>query len=363
MVWKSRLFAAITHHFCKPQDHITVKRKQCIHVTSATLLLAYTLLRFIAAAFSKFKFIAASSLFFLAVCVCIASLVHCRITRRHTSYRLMLLVIVGLNFYSKIRYGGFAYIPQLIMGSFAAPMLAIFLAPNSIEVLAWYLLWMLGNVVVWTLQLHHLLPAVTENVGVLQFYNTLALYFYTTFYLLFLWSIANVYNAETACRHLLEAELHVLVRLSNEIRNPITIISGITELINEWTNVTDEQKFFISDLGVSARRLATVVNDLLAFSNYKCGDSSDSGDSGDHQGSLIDFSLRDAVDAVIGYHLPQAEKSRLQIYTDIPADLPIELHGDKQRVVGILDHLLSNAIKFTPCGSVTVEVPVLTSSL
>ena len=45
MSWKNRLFAFITRHFCKADDPITVKRKQCIHVTCASFVLIYFVIR------------------------------------------------------------------------------------------------------------------------------------------------------------------------------------------------------------------------------------------------------------------------------------------------------------------------------
>ena len=180
--------------------------------------------------------------------------------------------------------------------------------------------------------------------------------FYTTVY-------------EMGCVYLLEAELHVFERLCNEIRNPITAVSGLTELINEWPNLTDEQKVCIDDMNASVGKLTKVVTDLLTFSMYqKHVDATDveqtvrdEEEKEAHMGVAVDFNIRDAVDSALAHYLPLAEKARLQVYTDIPADLPRHVFGDCDRLTGVLDQLLSNAIKFTPCGCVTIEVDCMLS--
>ena len=71
------------------------------------------------------------------------------------------------------------------------------------------------------------------------------------------------------------------------------------------------------------------------------------------------MNIREVVDTVFGYHLPQAEQARLQVYIDIPASMPWDIVGERARLICILDHLISNAVKFTPAGSVTVKVPLV----
>ena len=63
-----------------------------------------------------------------------------------------------------------------------------------------------------------------------------------------------------------------------------------------------------------------------------------------------------AIDTVLEHHLQQAEAARLKIYVDIASEVPLDVCGHKDRVVGVLDRLVNNAVKFTSSGSITIKV-------
>ena len=138
----------------------------------------------------------------------------------------------------------------------------------------------------------------------------------------------------------------------------------MAELMREWTFLNEPQRLTVCDLFTASRRLSTVVNNLIAFSTDAtaaspsvCPPSSggvDVVDTGNDETTA--FSIREAVDTAIGYHLLLAESHRLSINVDIPSDIPDDLVGDKGRLICILDQLIGNAVKFTAMGSVSIEV-------
>ena len=179
--------------------------------------------------------------------------------------------------------------------------------------------------------------------------------------------MVHVYNKEVQQRRSMQEELHLFARLSHEIRTPITAIVGLSEVMMHdtswWPSLTAEQKCTVSDLAASARRLRSVVNDLLVFSSSANVEGSvpscqsvTSPRTGYDDEESVNFNIREVVDTVVGYCLPQAEQAGLQVYADIPPSMPWEVAGERARLLCILDHLVSNAVKFTPAGSVTIKV-------
>ena len=121
-------------------------------------------------------------------------------------------------------------------------------------------------------------------------------------------------------------------------------------MMREWPNLNEGQLATVADVFAASRRLANVANDLLAFSN--------AGESVGFKEDLVNFNIRDAIDLVIGNYLQQAELAGLNIYINIPSNIMLDVFGAKSRLIQVLDHLLSNAVKFTPSGYILVQACV-----
>ena len=348
MPWTEYFLLKLTEWFTRVEDDVVIKRQQCLNVGCAFLFSIGLLISIMNGLIMGLFNANQGYIQAVAVALCGCILIHSRLTRRPTSTRLLLVTMLFYSLYLSAIRGGFRYFPHHIFIGLASPIVSIFFCSTTLEPIIWFFIWLLGNVTIFALQLRNLLPPVTVNVETLQLQSTCRLFTTAIIYMLVFWFLGHVYSTETANRHTLQEELHVFTRLSHEIRTPITIITGIADIVDEWPNLTNEQKCILSDLGLASRRLGTVVNDLLSFSN------NDAAQNGSNR--VADFNLQDLIDTIIGYHLPQAEKSQLQIYVDVPANVPRELRGDREVLSGVLDHLLSNAIKFTPSGSVSIKV-------
>ncbi|MGB8841042.1 MAG: ATP-binding protein [Aliidongia sp.] len=142
------------------------------------------------------------------------------------------------------------------------------------------------------------------------------------------------------------ARAEFLATVSHEIRTPINGVIGMTGLLLD-TNLSAEQWRYANSLRVSAEHLLQVINDILDYSKI---------DAGKLEFERLHIGLRDVVDSVLAITAPKAGAKGLELKAVLPRDLPGNLIGDPGRLRQILLNLVSNAVKFTETGLVTIEM-------
>ena len=148
--------------------------------------------------------------------------------------------------------------------------------------------------------------------------------------------------AETASR----TKSEFLANMSHEIRTPMNGIIGMTELALS-SGPTQEQKEYLEAVKSSADSLLEIINDILDSSKIEAGRL---------ELEEIDFDLRKSLDNAVVPLFLRARDKGLDLSIDIAADVPPVLSGDPTRVRQIITNLVSNAVKFTDSGSVTVRI-------
>lgn len=145
-----------------------------------------------------------------------------------------------------------------------------------------------------------------------------------------------------------ESKTFFLAKMSHEIRTMLGGITSSTQLLMN-TKVNKNQSELLDIIDISADNLLTIVNEILDLSKIEAGKI----DIEDHP-----FNISKTLEEIINSYLPEAKKKDLSLYLSIHHKLPEYISGDELRLKQILANLLSNALKFTNKGSVTLDVTI-----
>ena len=146
------------------------------------------------------------------------------------------------------------------------------------------------------------------------------------------------------------AKSDFLANMSHEIRTPINAMLGMNEMILRETDSTDIRQY-ASNIKNAGNTLVGIVNEILDFSKIEAGKMELLPDQYDLSSVLVD---------IVTIISERAQKKGLEFILKANPDMPKMLFGDSMRIKQCAINLLTNAVKYTPQGSVTFSVDYYT---
>lgn len=132
--------------------------------------------------------------------------------------------------------------------------------------------------------------------------------------------------------------------MSHEIRTPINAVLGMNEMIIRET--TDEKiRSYAYDIKNASKILLSIINDILDFSKIE---------SGKMEIVPVEYDIVSLVNDVKNLISVKLKEKSLELILNISPDIPRKLYGDEIRITQILINLMTNAIKYTEKGTITL---------
>ena len=159
-------------------------------------------------------------------------------------------------------------------------------------------------------------------------------------------------RAEQALRETNRMKSEFLANMSHELRTPLNGIIGFSEFLHDEKpgQLNPKQKEYLGDILNSSKHLLQLINDVLDLAKVEAGRM---------ELNLEEFGAHKAIDEVCAVAKAIANKKRVVIRTDVPAEAGA-VRLDQQKFKQVLYNLISNAVKFTAeGGEVDVAVKVL----
>lgn len=136
-----------------------------------------------------------------------------------------------------------------------------------------------------------------------------------------------------------------LSNMSHEIRTPINAVLGMNEMIlreSKDANIVE----YATNVSSSGKMLLSLVNDILDFSKIE---------SGRMEIIPVEYQVSFVLNDLVNMIMPKVKEKDLKLLLDVNKAIPNILYGDEVRIRQIVTNLLTNAVKYTDYGSVTLK--------
>ena len=156
-------------------------------------------------------------------------------------------------------------------------------------------------------------------------------------------------NATSIAENAVKAKQQFLSNMSHEIRTPMNAIIGFTKVVLK-TELTPKQKEYLSAIKISGDALIVLINDILDLAKV---------DAGKMTFEQTPFKLALSISAMLHLFETKIWEKNLVLIKEYDKNIPEVLVGDPVRLHQIILNLVSNAVKFTTKGKITVSVRLL----
>lgn len=164
--------------------------------------------------------------------------------------------------------------------------------------------------------------------------------------------IGKIYEAYRLADSANKAKTDFLSSMSHEIRTPINAILGLNEMILRESQ-EEEIKNYSYDIKSSTRTMLSLVNDLLDLSKIEAGKM---------ELVPVEYDFSVVLNDIVNMIATRAADKKLSFVVNVDNTMPKHLYGDEIRVKQIMVNILTNAVKYTKEGHVTLNVGYTRSS-
>ena len=165
-------------------------------------------------------------------------------------------------------------------------------------------------------------------------------------------SKSNAESATKIAENAVKTKQQFLSNMSHEIRTPMNAIIGFTKVVLK-TDLTAKQKEYLTAIKMSGDALIVLINDILDLAKV---------DSGKMSFEAIPFKLELSISAMLHLFETKIQEKNLELVREYDKNIPEVLVGDPVRLHQIILNLVSNAVKFTTKGKITVNVRLVSEN-
>ncbi|MFV8342985.1 response regulator [Flavobacterium sp. XS2P39] len=156
-------------------------------------------------------------------------------------------------------------------------------------------------------------------------------------------------NATFIAENAVKAKQQFLSNMSHEIRTPMNAIIGFTKVVLK-TDLTSKQKEYLNAIKTSGDALIVLINDILDLAKV---------DAGKMTFEKTPFKMKSSISAMLHLFETKIQEKNLQLIKEYDSKIPDVLVGDPARLHQVILNLVSNALKFTTKGKITISVDLM----
>lgn len=159
-------------------------------------------------------------------------------------------------------------------------------------------------------------------------------------------TMAKLQDANTRAEQANEAKSRYLANISHEIRTPINAVLGMDEMILR-ESTEDSVRNYARQIQSAGDTMLSLINDILDFSKMEAGK---------FEIIPVEYNLRDLLEECHEMVVVRAHEKNLDVRVFCDPFIPNCLKGDEVRIKEIINNLLTNAVKYTKVGTITLRI-------